>query len=186
MGQNRVNRLPDMPILGSSNSSANKDLNMMSLIWKNGDIISFVRKHSGKRTNCSLWAISPFPRMFSKAVCCWCIKMSIYRVKGWKENLMLVSPFTLDVFKRLLPVLLQYSFREIWYIIAQIDEYNHLHSAWDGKKVKMLKVINYSFSYNVSMQYKAVYFFKFFLIIYHFYCWRLGPKVISTVLGGWS
>ena len=31
------NPLPDMPILGSSNSAANKD--MMSKIWKNGDTI---------------------------------------------------------------------------------------------------------------------------------------------------
>ena len=32
-----VNALPDMPILGSSNLAANKD--MMSEIWKNGDTI---------------------------------------------------------------------------------------------------------------------------------------------------
>ena len=31
----RVNPLPDIPILGSSNSAANKD--MMSKIWTNGD-----------------------------------------------------------------------------------------------------------------------------------------------------
>ena len=31
------NPLPDMPILGSSNSAANKD--MMSKIWTNGDTI---------------------------------------------------------------------------------------------------------------------------------------------------
>ena len=32
-----INLLPHMPILGSSNSAANKD--MMSKIWTNGDII---------------------------------------------------------------------------------------------------------------------------------------------------
>ena len=32
------NPLPDMPILGSSNSAANKD--MMSKIWTNGDTIT--------------------------------------------------------------------------------------------------------------------------------------------------
>ena len=32
-----VNVLPDMPILGSSNSAANKD--MMSKIWTNGDTV---------------------------------------------------------------------------------------------------------------------------------------------------
>ena len=33
----RVNPSPDMSILGSSNSTANKD--MMSKIWMNGDIV---------------------------------------------------------------------------------------------------------------------------------------------------
>ena len=58
-----------MPILGSSNSAANKD--RMSKIWTNVDtIIRLCRKHCGKRRNCSLQAISPFPTMFSKVVCC--------------------------------------------------------------------------------------------------------------------
>ena len=57
-----------MPILGSSNSSANKD---MSKKWKNGDTIIWLSiKYCGKRRNCSLRAISSFPTMFSKAVCC--------------------------------------------------------------------------------------------------------------------
>ena len=52
---------------GSSDSAANKDV--MSKIWTNGDtIILLNRKHCGKRRNCSLRAISPFPAMFSKAV----------------------------------------------------------------------------------------------------------------------
>ena len=47
------NPLSDMPILGSSNSAANKD--MMAKIWTNGDtIICMSRKHCGKRRNCSL------------------------------------------------------------------------------------------------------------------------------------
>ena len=55
-----------MPILWCSNSAANKD--MMSKIWTNGDtIIRSRRKHCGKRGNCSLRAISPFPTMFSKS-----------------------------------------------------------------------------------------------------------------------
>ena len=33
-----LNPLPHMPILGSSNSAANKD--MMSKLWKNGDTIT--------------------------------------------------------------------------------------------------------------------------------------------------
>ena len=36
----------------------------------------------GKKRNCLLRAIHSFPAMFSKAVCCWCVKMSIYGVKG--------------------------------------------------------------------------------------------------------
>ena len=47
------NPLPDMPILGSSNSAANKA--MMSKIWTNWDtVIQLSRKHCGKRRNCSL------------------------------------------------------------------------------------------------------------------------------------
>ena len=64
------NPLPVMPILGSSNSAANKDL--MTKIGTNGDTITsfcLSRKHCGKRRNCSLRAISTFPTMFSKAVC---------------------------------------------------------------------------------------------------------------------
>ena len=74
------NPLPDMQILGSSNSVANKDI--MSKIWTNGDtLISLSRKHCVKRRNCSLRAISSFPTMFSKTVYCWCVKMNIYGVK---------------------------------------------------------------------------------------------------------
>ena len=70
------NPLPDMSILGFSNSASNKD--MMSKIWTNGDTITWLsRKYCGKRRNCSLRAISPFPTMFSKAACCTCVKMSI-------------------------------------------------------------------------------------------------------------
>ena len=47
------NPLPHMPILGSSNSAANKD--MMSKILTNGDtIFRLDRKHCGKRRNCLL------------------------------------------------------------------------------------------------------------------------------------
>ena len=41
-----VNPLPDMPILGSTNSTANKD--MMSKIWKNGDTVIRVENIVGK------------------------------------------------------------------------------------------------------------------------------------------
>ena len=71
-----------MPILGSSNSAAMKD--MAAKIWTHGDMINFLsRKHCGKRRNCLLRAISLFPTMFSKAVCYCCVKMSIDGVKGY-------------------------------------------------------------------------------------------------------
>ena len=61
--------IPNMPVLGSSNSSANKY--MVAKIWTNADTIIYLsRKYCGKRRNCSLRAISSFSTMFSKAVCC--------------------------------------------------------------------------------------------------------------------
>ena len=64
-----VIHLPHMPILGSSNSAANKDV--ISKILTNGDTVFWwSRKPCGKRRNCSLRAISSFPTMFSNAVCC--------------------------------------------------------------------------------------------------------------------
>ena len=64
-----INLLPDMPILGSSNSAANKG--MMAKVWTNGDIvICLSRKHCGKKRNCSLRAISFFSHDVSKTVCC--------------------------------------------------------------------------------------------------------------------
>ena len=64
-----INPLPDMPILGSSSSAANKG--MMSKIWTNGDTVNRLsKKHCGNRRNCSLQAISPFPIMFPKVACC--------------------------------------------------------------------------------------------------------------------
>ena len=64
-----MNPLPHMAIMGSSNLVPSTD--MMSKIWTNGDtIISLNRKHCGKRINFSLQAISSFPTMFLKAVCC--------------------------------------------------------------------------------------------------------------------
>ena len=60
------NPLPDIPILGSASSAANRD--MMAKIWTNEDtIICLSRKQCGKRRNCSFRAMSPFLTMFSKA-----------------------------------------------------------------------------------------------------------------------
>ena len=76
------NPLPHMPILGSSNSAANED--MMSKIMTNWDtfLSDWVENIVRKEKNWSLRTISSFPAMFSKAVCCWCVKMSFYGVKG--------------------------------------------------------------------------------------------------------
>ena len=85
-----INPLTYTPILGLSNSIANKD--MMSKIWTNGDtIIRFSRKNCGKRRNCLLRAISPSSAMFSKAVCCCSVKMSIYGVKQSPMNPLVCS-----------------------------------------------------------------------------------------------
>ena len=77
----RNSPLPNMLILGSSSSAANKD--MRAKIWTNGDTDIYLnKKHCGKWRNCLLRAVSPFSTMFLKTVCCSCVKMSIYGVKG--------------------------------------------------------------------------------------------------------
>ena len=84
-----INLLPDMPLLGSSNATANKDMTWK--IWTNGETLIWLsRKHCGKRRNCSLWAISSFPTMFSRAVCFSCIKMSIYGEKTWDGTILML------------------------------------------------------------------------------------------------
>ena len=61
-----INPLPDMPILGSSNSATKA---MTAKVWKNGGtVVCLSRKHCWKTLLSR--AISPFPTMFSKAVCC--------------------------------------------------------------------------------------------------------------------
>ena len=76
-----INLLPYMPILDSSNSEANKNNYDVKSMDKWGKIIWLSRKHCRKRRKCSLKAISSFHTMFSNAVCCWCIKVSIYGVR---------------------------------------------------------------------------------------------------------
>ena len=61
---NCISLLPYTP-LGTSNSSANKD--MMSKILTNGEtIILLRRKHCGKRRNCLLGAFLLFQQYFQK------------------------------------------------------------------------------------------------------------------------
>ena len=59
-----LNPLPDMPIVGSSNSKATKD--MMSKIWTNGDNFLIGWKTLWEMEKFLLLAISPFSTMFSK------------------------------------------------------------------------------------------------------------------------
>ena len=76
-----IKPLPHMPILGSSNSAANKD--MVARIWTNVDtVICLSRKHCGKKEKLLATSNSPIATMFSKAVSCWCVKTSIYGVTG--------------------------------------------------------------------------------------------------------
>ena len=44
-------------------------------------VIQTGRKHCGKRRNCSLWAISPFPTVFSKGLFPWGVKRVKYLSK---------------------------------------------------------------------------------------------------------
>ena len=82
MASTTINPSSHMLILGSANSAVNKD--MMTKICTHGDTVIWLsRKHCGKRRNCLLRTISPFHTMFSKAVLRWCVKMSIYGVKGY-------------------------------------------------------------------------------------------------------
>ena len=74
------NPLPHMPILGSSSSTANKD--MMSKYGKMGIQLSDLVENIVGEKKLLIMSNFFFPTVFSKAVCCWCIKMSIYRVKG--------------------------------------------------------------------------------------------------------
>ena len=79
----RISFLPRRPILGSSNSAANKYMYMMSKIWTNGNtIIRLTRKHCGKKEQ---WLVtSNF--FFSQNVFKNCLLLmrqkSIYGVKG--------------------------------------------------------------------------------------------------------
>ena len=76
-----INPLPHMPKYGLFHFSSKWKYDVKNMD-KWGTIIWLSRKYCGKRRNCSLRAISSFPTMFSKAVCCWCVKISIYGVKG--------------------------------------------------------------------------------------------------------
>ena len=73
-----------MPTLGSSNSAANKD--MMSKILANGDYRQFSdwveKKNVGKEEIACSKQLLLLPHFFSKAVCCWHVKMSCYGAKG--------------------------------------------------------------------------------------------------------
>ena len=63
------NALPDLPILGSPSSAANKD--MVPKIQTNGDtVILLGRKHCGKKEKLLVSSSFSFSHMFSKTLCC--------------------------------------------------------------------------------------------------------------------
>ena len=51
--------------------------------WKWQNVFQPARKHCGKRRNCSLRAISPFPTVFSKDLYCRHVKTRACLGKGW-------------------------------------------------------------------------------------------------------
>ena len=50
--------------------------------WKWQKVIKMSRKHCGKRRNCLLQAISPFPTVFSNDLCCRHVKARVFFGKG--------------------------------------------------------------------------------------------------------
>ena len=58
----------------------------MAKIWTNVDtVICLSRKHCGKRRNCLLRAISPFPTMFSEAVLLMCLTITRRQILDWSK-----------------------------------------------------------------------------------------------------
>ena len=52
------------------------------ILWKQQKVFETGQKHCGKRRNCSLQAISPFPTVFSKDLCCRHVKTRACLEKG--------------------------------------------------------------------------------------------------------
>ena len=73
-----INPLPHMPILDSSNSTAKTD--MMSKIWKNGDIVENI---VGKEEIARYEQFLLFPRCFQKLSVFSCIKNEYLWCKGY-------------------------------------------------------------------------------------------------------
>ena len=73
------NTLPNLPILGFSNSASNKDMTNMDKLRYNYLIELRILWEKEKLLVTSHFS---FFLMFSKTVCCLCIKMSIYGVEG--------------------------------------------------------------------------------------------------------
>ena len=74
LSNNLLNRLPHMPILGSSNATAKKD--MMSKIWTNGDTTIFSNKHCRKKKKLHVASnFFLFPHCFQK--------LSVVDVSKW-------------------------------------------------------------------------------------------------------
>ena len=83
------------------------------IIWKWQIVLQTVGKHCGKRRNCSLRAISPFPTVFSKDLYCRHVKTRACLGKGSTscvcETLM---PLKLPFFRQLWPWYLTLTFTD--------------------------------------------------------------------------
>ena len=72
--------LPDIPMLRASSSAVNKD--MMSKVRTNGDTIIWLSRKKWEKEKLLVTRNVSFSHYCFKSVCCWRVKMSIYKVKG--------------------------------------------------------------------------------------------------------
>ena len=79
-----VNPLPGMPILGFSNSATNKDnfYNVKNIDKWGIQLSDWVENIVRKREIALYEQFLIFPQCFQKPICFWCVKTSIYGVKG--------------------------------------------------------------------------------------------------------
>ena len=112
------------------------------------------RKHDGKRRNCSLRAISPFPTVFSKDLYCRHVKKP-GQIAWEKVKMSSAICFNLDQSKFLSSGNGLIPFAGAL-TLSSIYLYTHFNTLEEKsfrktlrKKVKLLKMSNFTFSYNV-------------------------------------
>ena len=77
-------------------------------------------KHCGKRRNCAFWAISTFVAMFSKVICCRCVRKRLYVGKGLTVSKLQTyfNAFEADNFLHNVNLITICSFIDIFHIFA--------------------------------------------------------------------